>query len=78
VKKYCKSGQATDDNIIRRLRIASWILQAKNARSECVELIAFPLQQWLHERASMSRYTYIARLVEISGHGLKWKQCDRN
>jgi hypothetical protein len=23
-------------------------------------LIAFPLQQWLHERASMLHYTYIA------------------
>ena len=25
--------------------------------------IAFPLQQWLHERASMLRYTYIVRHV---------------
>jgi len=33
-KKDCRSGQATDDNIIRRMRIASWILQATNTRSE--------------------------------------------
>jgi len=26
----------------------------------CVTFIAFTLQQWLHERASMLRYTYIA------------------
>jgi hypothetical protein len=26
-------------------------------------LIAFPLQQWLHEGASMLRYTYIACLL---------------
>jgi len=26
-------------------------------------LITFPLQQWLHERASLLRYTYTARLV---------------
>jgi len=26
-------------------------------------LIAFPQQQWLHERASMLRYTYIAYIV---------------
>jgi hypothetical protein len=26
-------------------------------------IIAFPLQQWLHERASLLRYTYIACLV---------------
>jgi len=29
----------------------------------CVILIALPLQQWLHERASVLRYTYIACLV---------------
>jgi len=28
--------------------------------------IAFPLQQWLHKRASMLRYTYISCLVESS------------
>ena len=26
-------------------------------------LIAFPLQQWLHERALMLRYAYVARFV---------------
>jgi len=26
--------------------------------------MGFPLQQWLHERASMLRYTYIAYLVK--------------
>jgi len=72
-KKYCRSGQATDDNIIRRMRIASWILQATNARSEYVLLIAFPQQQSLHERASVSHYTCIACLVEVSRRELKWK-----
>jgi hypothetical protein len=33
--------------------------------SEYVILIAFPLQQWLNQRASMLRYTYIACLVAI-------------
>ena len=28
--------------------------------SECVTLIAFPQQQWLNERASMIRDTYVA------------------
>ena len=32
----------------------------------------FPLQQWLHERASMLRYTYIACLVMIHVQTL-WK-----
>jgi len=43
-----------------RMRIACWITKATNTHSEYVILIAFPLQQWLHERASMLRYTYIA------------------
>jgi hypothetical protein len=32
----------------------------KQTHSGCVILNAFPLQQWLHERASMLRYMYIA------------------
>ena len=48
---------------IWRMRIACWVPKATNAHSEYVILIAFPLQQWLHERTSMLRYTYIARLV---------------
>jgi len=51
---------------IWRMRIARWISKATNANLECViTVIAFPLQQWLHERASMLRYTYIACLVLI-------------
>ena len=45
-----------------RMRIAGWIPKAKNTHSSCVLFIAFPLQQWLHERASMLRSMYIARL----------------
>ena len=48
---------------IWRMRIARWIPKATNTHSECVILIAFPLQQWQHERASMLRYTYIASLL---------------
>jgi len=46
-----------------RMRIACWIPKATDTNSECVILTAFPLQQWLHERASMLRYVYIAYLV---------------
>ena len=38
---------------IWRMRIACWIPKATNTHSEHVILIAFPLQQWLRERASM-------------------------
>ena len=63
VEKYCRAEQATDDNTIRRMCIACWISKAIDTNSEYVIFIAFPLQQWLHERASVLRYTYIASLV---------------
>jgi hypothetical protein len=50
---------------IWRMRIARWIPKATNTHSKYVILIAFPLQQWLHERASLLRYTYIAYLVAV-------------
>jgi hypothetical protein len=46
------------------MRIACWLQKAKDTHSEYI-LIAFPLQQWLDERASMLRCMwYIACLVE--------------
>ena len=66
VEKFCRPGHGPDDNIIPLMRIACWIPKATDTRSERVTLIAFPLHQWLHERASVLRYTYIARFVYIS------------
>ena len=63
VEKYGTARQATDDNIIRRMRFACWITKATDTHSEYVILIAFPRQQWLCKRASMLCYTYIACLV---------------
>ena len=45
------------------MRIACWITKAINILLEYVIRIAFLLQQWLKERLSMSRYTYIACLL---------------
>jgi len=50
---------------IWRMRIALRIQKATERHSEYVIFTAFPLQQWLHERASMVRYTYIAYLVRF-------------
>jgi hypothetical protein len=47
---------------IRRMCFACWITEATDTHSEYVTVIAFPLQQWLHERTSMFRYTYVACL----------------
>jgi len=49
---------------MRRMRIACWIPEAVNTHSEYVTITAFSPQQWLHERASMSRCTYITFLVK--------------
>jgi hypothetical protein len=66
VEKYGTARQATDDNIIRRMRFACWITKATDTHSKYVTLIAFPPQQWLRERALMLSYTYIAYLVPLS------------
>ena len=50
---------------IWRMRIACWIPKYTNTHSEYVIRIAFPLQKWLHKRASMLRYMYITCLVTV-------------
>jgi len=45
------------------MRIAFWIPKVTDTYSEYVTRIAYPLQQWLHERVSMVRYIHIACLV---------------
>jgi hypothetical protein len=54
-ESYGKATQITDDKIIRHMRFACWIIRATNTHSEYVILIAFPLQQWFRELASMLR-----------------------
>ena len=57
MEKYGRIIQDTDDNIIRRMHIAWWITKA--TYPEQLILIAFPLPQWIHERASLLRCTHI-------------------
>ena len=58
MEKYCRAGQA--------FPISQCVSQATHTHththtlSECVLLIASPLQQWLHENTSMLLYMYIA------------------
>jgi hypothetical protein len=44
-------------------RCMCWITKATNTHSECLIIIDFPMQQWLHKRASVLHYTYIASSV---------------
>ena len=60
VEKYCRAGQATDGNIIRRMRIACWISKAHTA----ICTAAFPLFRWLRERASKLGYTCVSYLFK--------------
>jgi hypothetical protein len=49
---------------IWRMRTACWIPKATNTFRICdTVLIAFPLQQWLHERALLLPFTYITCLI---------------
>jgi hypothetical protein len=60
--KYCPVGQAADGNMAH----ANFVLATqgyKCTHSSYVILVVFPLQQWLHEHASMLRYMYVACLV---------------
>ena len=44
---------------IWRMHIACWVTKATDTRSQYVILIAFLLQQWLHEHASLLCYIHI-------------------
>ena len=51
---------------IWRLSIICWIPKAANTNSEYVILIASPLQQWLHECATMLCHRHAVCLVKHS------------
>jgi hypothetical protein len=50
---------------IRSMRIACWTPKATNVHSMYVILIAFPLQQWFHERPHCCLYRYTACLASF-------------
>jgi hypothetical protein len=58
MEKYSRARQATDDNMAH-----AHCYKATNTHSQYVKLTAFPLQQWLHEFASVLHYTYIVSLI---------------
>jgi hypothetical protein len=63
MENYGKDRQARDDIKVWHMRIACWIVEATDTHLEYATLIAFPLQQWLDERASILYYMYIPCLI---------------
>ena len=56
VENFCRAGQDKDDNIIGRMRISRWVSKATNTHfRNIIRSFVFPLRQWLHEPAWMSR-----------------------
>jgi hypothetical protein len=51
------------------MRVACWIPKGTNTHSEYVKLIAFPLQEWLLERASVLRHLSFACFVMLYSYG---------
>ena len=69
LKKYGTAGRT--QTTIWRMRITCWIIKAINTQPEYVKLIVFLQQQWLRERALMSRYTYTACFFNL---GIGWRK----
>jgi hypothetical protein len=63
-KKYCTARWAADDDTIRRMHFAYWIIKVTDTNPENV-IIAFPLQTWICESAMRLHYTCIAGLFHM-------------
>jgi len=55
VEKFCRAGHDTVDNMAHAHCLLDNL--GYNTQTDCAILIAIPLQQWLHLRPSMLRYT---------------------
>ena len=59
MEKCGTARQATDDDTSRRMCTVCWVTEDTDTHSKYVTIINFALQKWLHERASMLRYTRV-------------------
>jgi hypothetical protein len=74
-EKCGRTRQTTEDDILRRMRIAWWITKVTNTHSEYVILIVFARQHWLRERSSVFRFTFIVCLIDIRNDNIKEYSC---
>ena len=61
--KYCRAGQARDDNIIMRMCFACWVTKATYATNP--EYVIFMLFRGNNVFTSVLSYTYIACFVVV-------------
>jgi len=75
-EKMCKTfGQPDRPQMtIRFMRFSCWVTKATDTHphTEYVTLIAFQLQQWLRDCASLLRYTYVVCLVRFERSDVSW------
>jgi hypothetical protein len=55
VQKYGIAIQVTDDNTMRRMRLACWVSKATDMHSEYIIALVIAQQQRLREHASVLR-----------------------
>jgi hypothetical protein len=66
VERPCTTRQATDENIIRRMRIACWITMATDTHSRICNTYCFPTASMVtRTRLSVLGYTYLACLLRL-------------
>jgi hypothetical protein len=73
--KLCRAGQATDDNTMRRMRFACWIVKTTYPQAEHTIIISFPLHSSGYKNASQCYvHMYLAGLVHLHcTRGLRFK-----
>jgi len=64
-------GQATDDNVIRRMRFACWVIKAPDTHTHThagyVILNGFQLQQWCSKHARIIRLIRLQYVACLAG-----------
>ena len=65
VEKYSGAKHTPDDNKEWRIRFACWIYKATHTPTQYIIHIAFPLQRWFRELASVFRYVYVVSVVNL-------------
>ena len=66
MEKYRRAGQATDDTIIRRMRVLCCTIKATHTHREYVILTAFSRQQWFANASHCYVYTYTTLRVLLN------------